>query len=112
MEEHVQTNVNIVAVKPAKKETLSSTPKAGIVRCRTNVKRDVIKRGGLNHLTPREKSREYKRLVGRVDKHCSACDVDIDRCGFAKHCTTKKHLLAEEVIKLRAQLNSGSNSTI
>lgn len=96
MEEHVQS---LEAEKPSKKE---------VVRCRTNVKRDVMKRGALSHLTPRERSREYKRLVGRVDKHCSACDININRCGFAKHCTTKKHLLAEEVIKLRAQLQAPS----
>lgn len=71
---------------------------------RVYVKRGVIKRGELSHLSPAEKSREYKRLVGRVDKHCPVCDVVVNRSCYSTHCKTKKHLLAKENAELKKML--------
>lgn len=78
---------------------------------REYVKRGIIKRGELSHLTPTEKSREYKRLAGRIERHCVVCNKGIDRSGYAKHLTTKKHLLAEENINLKKMLRDSARAS-
>lgn len=69
---------------------------------REYIKRNVIKRGELSHLSPTERSREYKRLVGRVEKHCDACNRGIERSSYNRHLTTNKHKLNEEIARLKA----------
>ena len=76
---------------------------------RKNVKRNVMKRGELNHLPPKEKMAEYRKRLGRITKHCDICDIIVSRNNFTNHTRSDNHKNKEHILFLTTKLEEANN---